>query len=83
MTFGYKSILLRKHKSILSGQYKFDELEAAVDMAIAACCDGDLRDTIIRAPLIANSFLMEEMERYRSLISPGFVRGKLSLFDLP
>jgi hypothetical protein len=24
----------------------------------------------------------EEVERYRSLVSPGFVRGKLSLFDL-
>jgi hypothetical protein len=57
------------------------ELEAAVDMAIAAC-DGDLRDTI-RTLVIANSFLMEEVERYKSLVSSGFARGRLSLFDLP
>ena len=54
---------------------------ALLDTAIAAR-DGDLRDTI-RALVVAKSFLMEEMERYRSLISLGFVRGKLSLFDLP
>ena len=42
---------------------KVDELEAAVGMAIAAC-DGDLRDTI-RTLVIANSFLMEEIERYK------------------
>ena len=60
---------------------KADDLESAVDMAIAAC-DGDARDAV-RALVIANSFLMEEIERLRSLISPGFVRGKLSLYDLP
>jgi hypothetical protein len=60
---------------------KADDLESAVDMAIAAC-DGDQRDAV-RALVIANSFLMEEIERLRSLISPGFVRGKLSLYDLP
>lgn len=60
---------------------KVDELEAAVDMAIAAC-DGDLRDTI-RALVVSNGCLMEEVERLRSLVSPGFVRGKLSLYDLP
>ena len=57
-----------------------DNLESAVDVVIAAC-DGDLRDTI-RALVIANSILMEEAERYRSLVSPGFVRGKLDLSDL-
>jgi len=60
---------------------KVDALETAVDMAIAAC-DGDLRDAV-RTLVIANSFLMEEVERYKSLVSSGFVRGKLSLFDLP
>ena len=60
---------------------KADDLESAVDMAIAAC-DGDQRDAV-RALVIANSFLMEEIERLRSLISPGFVRGKLSLYDPP
>jgi hypothetical protein len=42
-----------------------------VDVAIAAC-EGDPRDTI-RAFVIANSFLVEDMERYKSLVSPGFV----------
>jgi len=60
---------------------KVGGLETAVDMAISAC-DGDLRDTI-RTLVIVNSFLMEEMERYKSLVSSGFLRGKLSLFDLP
>ena len=60
---------------------KVDDLEAAVEMAVAAC-DGDLRDTI-RTLVIANSSLMQEVERYKSLVSSGFVRGKLSLFDLP
>jgi hypothetical protein len=65
----------------MSAVEKVDELEAAVDMAVAAC-DGDLRDTI-RTLVIANSFLMEELERYKSWFSRGFVRGKRSLFDLP
>jgi hypothetical protein len=60
---------------------KVDELEAAVAMAIEAC-DGDPRATIA-ALVIANSFLCEEVERLKSLISPGFARGKLSLYDLP
>ena len=58
-----------------------DDPESAVDMAIEAC-DGDLHDTI-RSLVIANSFLLEEVERYKSLISPGFMRGRLSLYDLP
>jgi len=58
-----------------------DDLDSAVDMAIEAC-DGDLRDTI-RSLVITNSFLLEEVERYKSLISPGFMRGRLSLYDLP
>jgi hypothetical protein len=58
---------------------KVDQLEAGVDLVIAAC-EGDLRDTI-RALVIANSFLLEEVERYKSFVSSGFVRGKFSLFD--
>jgi hypothetical protein len=56
-------------------------LEEAVVLAIAAC-DGDLRATI-RALLVSNTFLTKEVERLRSLISPGFARGRLSLLDLP
>lgn len=56
-------------------------LEEAVGLAIVAC-DGDLRATI-RALLVSNSFLQNEVQRLRSLISPGFARGRLSLLDLP
>lgn len=56
-------------------------LEAAVEVAIAAC-GGDLRATV-RALLVSNSYLHEEVERLRALISPGFARGRLSLLDLP
>jgi hypothetical protein len=60
---------------------KVDQLESAVDEAIAAC-GGDLRDTI-RTLVVTTSVLQEELDRCRSLISPGFARGKLSLHDLP
>jgi hypothetical protein len=56
-------------------------LDLAVDMAIAAC-DGDLRDAI-RALVVTTSFLQEELDRCHVLISRGFTRGRLSLFDLP
>lgn len=58
-----------------------DDLEAAVDAAIAAC-DGDPR-AAIRALIVANGFLHEQVERLTDLVSPGFARGKLSYVDLP
>lgn len=58
-----------------------DDLEQAVDAAIAAC-DGDLRATV-RALVIANNFLHSELERFALLCSRGFARGKLTLLDLP
>ena len=57
------------------------DLEATVDDAIAACA-GDLRATV-RALVVANNFLFDEMCRFRSLCSTGFSRGKLTLRDLP
>jgi hypothetical protein len=56
-------------------------LEAAVDAAIAAC-GGDPR-AAVRSLVIANDFLSAEAERFRSLCSTGFARGKLTLRDLP
>ena len=57
-----------------------DELETAVDAAIAAC-DGDLRATI-RALLVANNFLEEhsralvaELDYAWRWISPGYTRS--------
>jgi hypothetical protein len=58
-----------------------DNLEAAVDAAIAAC-DGDIR-AALRALVILNSFLFERAEKLNDLVSPGFTRGRLSLLDLP
>jgi regulator of replication initiation timing len=56
-----------------------DDLEHAVDAAIAAC-DGDLRATI-RALVISNSFLNAENERLRECTSAGYIRGKLNLIE--
>jgi len=58
-----------------------DDLEAAVETAIAAC-DGDPR-AAIKALIVANSFLHEQVERLTDLVSPGFARGKLLFVDLP
>jgi hypothetical protein len=49
-------------------------LEAAVEQAIAIC-DGDVR-AALRAALIANSLLMDEVERLTRTTSFGFAREK-------
>ena len=54
-------------------------LEAAIVSAIATC-GGDLRATV-RALIIANAFLEEELMRVRALPSRGYVR--CSLRSLP
>lgn len=51
-------------------------LEAAVEQAIAIC-DGDVR-AALRAALIANSLLMDEVERLTQAASLGFARGRSS-----
>jgi len=51
-------------------------LEAAVDQAIAIC-DGYVR-AALRASLIANSFLADEVERLTKEVSVGFARGRIS-----
>jgi hypothetical protein len=57
-----------------SGAAPVDDLEASVAAAIAAC-DGDLRASV-RALLLANAFLEEELARARASLSRGYVRGK-------
>ena len=47
-------------------------LDAAVKQAIAIC-DGDVH-AALRASLIANSFLADEVERLTKEVSVGFVR---------
>ena len=53
-----------------------DLVEAAVGQAIAIC-DGDVR-AALRAALIANSFLADEVERLTREVSRGFARGRIS-----
>jgi hypothetical protein len=55
-------------------QEQFPQLESAVDQAIAAC-DGDPRATV-RALVIANSYLIDELEYVWQLASPGYSRQK-------
>jgi hypothetical protein len=51
-----------------------DPLETAVQEAIAVC-DGDVY-AALRAALVANSFLLAEVERLTQAVSYGFVRGR-------
>jgi hypothetical protein len=56
-----------------SRQTEYDEaLEREVDQAIAAC-DHDIRGAL-RAAIVANSFLLEEIERLTRAVSFGFTR---------
>ena len=53
-----------------------DSLDAAVEQAIAIC-DGDVR-AALRAALVANSFLADEVKRLTRAVSFGFARGRIS-----
>jgi len=53
-----------------------DELQREVDQAIALC-GGDTR-AALRATLVANKFLNQEVERLARAVSVGFTRGKMS-----
>ena len=50
------------------------ELDTAVD-AVLANCDGDYR-AAIRALIVANGFLEQDLEKLRASISNGYVRGR-------
>ena len=52
------------------------DLDVAVNEAIEAC-DGDLRATV-RALIVANGFLEEELNRTRAMLSRGYVRGTVN-----
>jgi hypothetical protein len=56
-----------------------DELEAAVDQAIAAC-DGDLRATV-RALIVANNFLESEIAELKKAVSHAYVRGRFRTYS--
>ena len=53
-----------------------DELEQAVDGAIALC-DGDVR-AALREALVYNQFLDRRIEMMRGMISSGYTRSRIS-----
>jgi regulator of replication initiation timing len=65
-------------ESVPIDQGKDDELEAAINQAIAAC-DGDLRATI-GALIVANSFLESEVEQLKKAVSRAFLRGRFETY---
>jgi hypothetical protein len=56
-----------------------DELENAVDQAIAAC-DGDMR-AAIRALIVANEFLENEVSELMKAVSHAYVRGRFQSYS--
>jgi hypothetical protein len=56
-----------------------DELEAAVDQAIAAS-GGDMRSTI-RALIVANDYLEAEVCDLMAAVSHAFVRGRFRTYS--
>ena len=56
-----------------------DQLEVAVDQAIAAC-DGNLRATI-RALILANDFLENEVSELMKAVSHAYVRGRFQSYS--
>jgi hypothetical protein len=55
-----------------------DELEIAVDPAIAAC-DGDMCATV-RAHIVANSYLELEVKELMKAVSHAYVRGRFATY---
>ena len=58
----------------LSNPDEGDDLEAAVDQAIAAC-DGDKRSAI-RALVVANNYLESEVAELMKAVSQAYARGR-------
>ena len=56
-----------------------DELEAAVDQAVAAC-GGDMRSTI-HALIVANEFLESEVAELMKAVSHAYVRGRFHTYS--
>jgi len=56
-----------------------DDLETAVDKAIAAC-DGDLR-AAIRALIVANNFLESEVSELMKAVSHAYTRGRFQSYS--
>ena len=56
-----------------------DELETAVDQAIAAC-GGNTRETI-KALIVANDFLEFEVAELMKAVSQAYVRGRFHSYS--
>ena len=56
-----------------------DDLETAIDQAIAAC-DGDLRATI-RALIVANNFLETEVSELMKAVLHAYARGRFQSYS--
>jgi hypothetical protein len=56
-----------------------DDLDLAVDQAIAAC-DGDLRATV-RALIVANNFLESEVSELMKAVSHAYARGRFQSYS--
>jgi hypothetical protein len=56
-----------------------DDLETAIDQAIAAC-DGNPRATI-RALIIANNFLESEVSELMRAVSHAYARGRFQSYS--
>ena len=56
-----------------------EDLEAAVDQAIAAC-EGDMRATI-RALIVANDYLESEVGELMKAVSHAYVRGRFQTYS--
>ena len=56
-----------------------DELEIAIDQAIAAC-DGDQRATI-RALIVVNNYLEIEVSELMKAVSHAYVRGRFQTYS--
>jgi len=56
-----------------------EELEVAVDQAIAAC-DGDLRSAI-RALIVANNYLESEISELMKAVSHAYRRGRFRTYS--
>jgi len=56
-----------------------EELQAAVDQAIAAC-DGDMRSAI-RALIVGNNYLESEISELMKAVSHAYARGRFQSYS--
>jgi hypothetical protein len=64
-----------QNSSAPNPQSDADQLEAAVDQAIAAC-GGDAREAV-KALIVANQFLETDLEKLKAAVSTGYARGRI------